>query len=127
VAEHTDNIIKRTNVDGAFSHTIPIKDLSGGNQQKFVVGRELEKKHKILLAGHPTRGLDIKAIDNIYKNIIKNAKGKTTILFSLELSELLAVCDRVAVFHEGKIVKIIDPRNKEDVAILPSLMVGVNR
>ena len=103
-----------------------IKNLSGGNQQKFVVGRELEKKHDLLLAGHPTRGLDIAAIDNIYKNMIVDAKDNgPVVLYSLEISELLAVCDRVAIFHEGEIIKIIDPRNAKDVARLPQLMVGV--
>lgn len=124
IAEHTAKIIKRLNVEGAYSHTIPIKDLSGGNQQKFVVGRELEKEHDLMIAGHPTRGLDIKAINNIYTNIIDDAKDKATVLFSLEITELLAVCDRLAIFHEGEIIEIIKPSDKAAVQRLPQLMVG---
>lgn len=125
VSKHTDKIIERLNVEGAYSHSIPMKNLSGGNQQKFVIGRELEKKHNIFLAGHPTRGLDIKAIDNIYKNIIKNSKNKATIIFSLEISELLAVCDRIAIFHNGEIVKIISPHDENQVRKISQYMVGV--
>lgn len=125
VNKHTKTIVERMNVEGAFSPNILIKDLSGGNQQKFVVGRELEKEHKLLLAGHPTRGLDIKAIDNIYTNIIQDSKDHgATILFSLELAELIAVCDRIAVFHEGEIMEIMSTKDKKALERLPELMVG---
>ena len=106
----TDKIIDNFNVEGAYQNSIPIRNLSGGNQQKFVVGRELLREHKLIIVGHPTRGLDILSIDNIYKNIIKNSKGKATLLYSLEISELVAVCDRIAIMYKGKIIDIINPR-----------------
>lgn len=125
IEEHTNKIIERMNVDGAYDITNEIRNLSGGNQQKFVVGRELEKdQHQLLLAGHPTRGLDIKAINNIYQNIIDNSNGHGTLLYSLEISELINVCDRIAILYKGKIVDIIDPLQTSFEEI-SNLMIGV--
>ena len=106
----TDKIINKLDVEGAYQNTIPIRNLSGGNQQKFVIGREILREHKFLIAGHPTRGLDISAIDNIYKSMIENSKGKATLLYSLEISELIAVCDRMAIMYKGKIIDIVNPK-----------------
>jgi simple sugar transport system ATP-binding protein len=124
VNKHTEAIIDLVNVEGAYDLSIPIRNLSGGNQQKFVVGRELLKKHELLLAGHPTRGLDINAIDNIYKNIIKDSKTSPVVLYSLEINELIAVADRLLVFYEGRIIAEVDPRDSKQVKKLPYLMVG---
>ena len=111
------------NVDGANNLNIEIRNLSGGNQQKFVIAREILKEHKLLLAGHPTRGLDIKSIKHIYTEIINNSPKKATLLYSLEISELISVCDRIAILYKGKIVKIIDPRNY-DLNKISKMFVG---
>ena len=113
-------------VDGAFSHKVQVKNLSGGNQQKFIFGREIYRDHEIIIAGHPTRGLDISAIDNIYRKLLENAKGKTTILYSLEISELVAVCDRMAIMYKGKIIDIVDPR-KVTMEEISKMMIGEYR
>ncbi len=110
VYRFTEQIIEGMKVDGAFNHQVELRNLSGGNQQKFVVGREMYRDHKIFVAGHPTRGLDISAIDHIYKSMIKNSEGKATLLYSLEINELLAVCDRVAIMYHGKIMDIVNPK-----------------
>lgn len=123
VSEFTTNIINNMNVDGAFNNNVELRNLSGGNQQKFVVGREVFRDHEVIIAGHPTRGLDISAIDHIYKKLIENSKGKATILYSLEINELLAVCDRVAVMYHGKIIDIIDPK-KTSLDKVSRLMIG---
>ncbi len=123
VYRFTNQIIEGMNVDGAFNQQVELRNLSGGNQQKFVVGREVYRKHEILVAGHPTRGLDISAIDHIYKEMIKNSEGKATLLYSLEINELLAVCDRVAVMYHGKIMNIIDPR-KTSLEKVSRMMIG---
>ncbi len=123
LSEFTDQIINGMNVDGAFNHQVEIRNLSGGNQQKFVVGREIFRDHKIFVAGHPTRGLDISAIDHIYKTMIENSEGKATLLYSLEINELLAVCDRVAIMYHGKIMDIIDPK-KTSLAEVSRMMIG---
>lgn len=107
----TSKIIEGLNVNGAFNQNIEIRNLSGGNQQKFVIGREIIRDHEILIAGHPTRGLDILSIDHIYKTMIRNAKSRvTTLLYSLEISELVSICDRIAILYKGKIVDIINPK-----------------
>ncbi len=121
--DFTSKIIDGMNVEGAFNHQVEIRNLSGGNQQKFVVGREIYRDHKLFIAGHPTRGLDISAIDHIYKSMIENSKGKATLLYSLEINELLAVCDRVAVMYHGKIVDIIDP-SKVTLEQVSRMMIG---
>ncbi len=123
LTKFTDDIISGMNVEGAFNHGVQIKNLSGGNQQKFVVGREVFRDHRILIAGHPTRGLDISAIDHIYNTMINNSKGKATLLYSLEINELLAVCDRVAVMYHGRIVKIIKP-SEVSLEEVSRLMIG---
>ncbi|NQX83135.1 MAG: ATP-binding cassette domain-containing protein [Mycoplasmataceae bacterium] len=119
----TSKIIRELKVDGAYSNSIPIKNLSGGNQQKFVVGREILKPHKLLIAGHPTRGLDISAIDHIYKKMIDNSQGKSTLLYSLEISELIEVCDRIAIMYKGEIIDIINPK-KTSMEKISKLMIG---
>lgn len=124
IKENCERIVKDFNVNGVYSFDQKIRNLSGGNQQKFVVGREIFKNHNVLLAGHPTRGLDIKAIRQIYEKILQNSKGKATILYSLEISELLSICHRVAIIYGGKIVTIIDPRKKEEVEKLSRNIVG---
>ncbi len=123
VDDITTRNIKEGNIDGAYENSILIRNLSGGNQQKFVVQRELAKEHKLLVAGHPTRGLDISAIDHIYTNMIKSAPGKATLLYSLEINELMAVCDRIAIMYKGKIVDIIDPKQTA-WSVVSKMMIG---
>ncbi|AHK22676.1 ATP-binding cassette domain-containing protein [Candidatus Hepatoplasma crinochetorum] len=123
IYDWTDKLIKKMNVDGANNLNIEIRNLSGGNQQKFVIAREILKEHKLLLAGHPTRGLDIKSIKHIYTEIINNSPKKATLLYSLEISELISVCDRIAILYKGKIVNIIDPRNY-DLNKISKMFVG---
>ncbi len=123
IKEHTKEIIKLMQVDGADDIEYPIRNLSGGNQQKFVIGRELSKKRNLIVAGHPTRGLDIKAINNIYQKMIDVTKHSTILLYSLEINELMNVCDRIAVLYKGKIVDIINPEN-ESIQSISRLMIG---
>lgn len=110
ISEWCEKIIVNQHVEGVSSINAPIRNLSGGNQQKFVFSRELLNNHGLFLAGHPTRGLDVNAINNIYEKLIENANSKATLLYSLELSELVEVCNRIAILYKGKIVKIINPK-----------------
>ena len=83
--------------------------LSGGNQQKVVIARELEKENKFIIAAQPTRGVDIGAIEMIHNTILKERlKKKAIMVVSAELSEILALSDRIAVMYSGKIVGIMD-------------------
>lgn len=81
--------------------------LSGGNQQKVIVARELSRPLKLLLANQPTRGLDVGSIEYIHKRIIQERdKGAAVLLISAELDEILSLADRIAVIYQGKLVSI---------------------
>ncbi|MGL4366371.1 MAG: ABC transporter ATP-binding protein [Cetobacterium sp.] len=96
--------------------------LSGGNQQKIIVARELEKKNNnLIIAGQPTRGVDIGAIESIHKLILnEKAKGKAVMVVSSELSEILNLSDKIAVMCAGKITGILsrEEANEEKIGIL---------
>ena len=97
------------------SENVIARFLSGGNQQKVVIAREINRNPYLLIAAQPTRGLDIGAIDFIHRKIIdyKN-KGKAVLLISLELDEILRLSDRIAVMHGGKIAGWLDPKTATD-------------
>ena len=86
--------------------------LSGGNQQKVVIARELEKENKFIIASQPTRGVDIGAIEMIHNTILnEKTKKKAIMVVSAELSEVMALSDRIAVMYSGKIVGILDRKD----------------
>ena len=106
--------------------THPIRTLSGGNQQKVVVARELEANPEVIIAAHPTRGLDIHAAKFVHRRLIyARNRGKAVLLVSAELDELLHLSDRIAVMSDGKIVGTVKPTetNKQE---LGALMLGLN-
>ncbi|MCC7384797.1 MAG: ABC transporter ATP-binding protein [Deltaproteobacteria bacterium] len=95
--------------------TVLIRQLSGGNQQKLVVGRELSRRPRLLLACHPSRGLDIGASEFVHRSLLaERQRGAAVLLVSAELSELLAVCDRIVVMSEGRLVGEVDPRQVDE-------------
>lgn len=98
--------------------------LSGGNQQKAVVAREMEKEPKLLLAVHPTRGVDIGAIEFIHKQIVAARNlGCAVLLVSTELEEVLSLSDRIGVIYEGKILGEMD-QSDADIEKIGLLMAG---
>ncbi|CAI8035246.1 Guanosine import ATP-binding protein NupO [Geodia barretti] len=106
--------------------TDPIRTLSGGNQQKVVVARELEAQPEVIIAAHPTRGLDIHAAEFVHTRLIHaRNRAKAVLLVSSELDELLHLSDRIAVMYDGKIVGVVKPSetNKQE---LGALMLGLN-
>ena len=87
------------------------RSMSGGNQQKAIVARELDKEPELLVAVQPTRGLDVGAIEHIHKRLVaKRDAGKAVLLVSLELDEVMDVPDRILVMYEGEIVGELDPK-----------------
>jgi simple sugar transport system ATP-binding protein len=89
-----------------------IRSLSGGNQQKVIVARELYKKPSVILAGQPTRGLDVGVIEYVHRRLIEmRDEGKGVLLVSSDLDELLTLSDRIAVMYEGEIISYEDPQN----------------
>ena len=96
-------------------------DLSGGNQQKAVIAREIDRNPDLLIVSQPTRGLDVGAIEYIRKRIIaERDKGKAVLVVSFELDEILDMSDRIAVIHDGKIQGIVTPEttNKQELGVL---------
>ncbi|MHB8063919.1 MAG: ATP-binding cassette domain-containing protein, partial [Ruminiclostridium sp.] len=99
--EATDKYIKKLNIKTPSQNQV-IKFLSGGNQQKVVLGKWLMTHPQILIFDEPTRGIDIGAKTEIYKIISDLAnQGNTIIFISSEMEEVLGMCDRIIVFHEG--------------------------
>ncbi len=104
----------------------PIKTLSGGNQQKIVVARELEGRPEFIVAAHPTRGLDIHAARFVHSRLIyARNRARAVLLVSSELDELLHLSDRIAVMYDGKIVGIVKP-SETSKQELGALMLGLN-
>ncbi len=102
------------------SPTVPIKTLSGGNQQKLIIARELSSQPIFLVAAQPTRGVDIGAIEFIHKQLIaQRDAGKAVLLVSAELDEIRSLSDRIAVMYEGRIVDIVsDDATEEQLGYL---------
>ena len=90
---------------------VPASALSGGNQQKAIIARELDRNPSLLIAAQPTRGLDVGAIEYIHKRLIEQRDHKKAVLLmSFELDEILNCSDRIAVMYDGKIAAIVDPK-----------------
>lgn len=97
------------------------RSLSGGNQQKAIIAREVDRSPELLIAAQPTRGLDVGAIEFIHKKLVEERdKGRAVLLVSLELDEVMNLSDRIAVIYEGKIVDIVDPKetNEQELGLL---------
>jgi simple sugar transport system ATP-binding protein len=91
------------------------RSLSGGNQQKVIVAREVDRSPELLIAAQPTRGLDIGAIEFIHGKLIdEKKKGKAVLLVSFELDEILRLSDRIAVIYEGNIIDIVNPKETDE-------------
>jgi simple sugar transport system ATP-binding protein len=105
--------------------SLAAKNFSGGNQQKIVVAREIERNPDLLLVGQPTRGVDIGAIEFIHKQIVAlRDAGKAILLVSVELDEIMGLSDRIAVMFDGRIMGFREP-GKTDERDLGLLMAGV--
>ncbi len=103
---------------------VPVRGLSGGNQQKVVLARELSRSFKVLLAAQPTRGVDVGAIEFIHARLRQaRAQGKGVLLVSSELREILTLSDRIAVLYRGRIVAML-PRAQASESVLGAYMTG---
>ncbi|HDD69485.1 MAG TPA: hypothetical protein ENG61_03905 [Candidatus Korarchaeota archaeon] len=114
ILEWARKLIKRFSVD-APNPKIPASSLSGGNQQKLIVGRELMKDPKVVVAAQPTRGLDVAATEYIRKTLLKmRDEGRAVLLVSADLDEVLMLSDRFGVMYEGELMGVVRP---EDLTI----------
>ena len=120
IRERVNEIIRNFDVRPPVA-SLPAKSLSGGNQQKLIVGREFELKPKLLLVSQPTRGVDIGAIEFIHRKLISlRDAGSAVLLVSAELEEVTALADRLLVISEGKIVGEVDPKqiSTEEIGLM---------
>ncbi len=111
VKEHAKALIENYDVRTPGEDALAV-GLSGGNQQKMVIAREIEKNPELLIAAQPTRGLDVGAIEYIHKRLVEERdNGRAVLLVSLELDEVLSLADRIAVIYDGEIVDILDAKD----------------
>ena len=124
---YADELIERFDIRSGQGRTTMARSMSGGNQQKAIVAREIDQNADVLVAVQPTRGLDVGAIEFIHKQLVEQRdKGKAVLLMSFELDEVMDVADRVIVMFEGEIMGNLDPK-KVSVEEMGLYMAGVKR
>jgi ABC-type uncharacterized transport system ATPase subunit len=118
--DHADTVVEEFDVRPGESDVTAVS-LSGGNQQKFVVGREFQRNPRLMLATHPTRGVDVGSTEYIHDRLIElRDEGTGVLLISSKLDEVQALSDRLAVMYEGELVTVVDPDavTDEDLGLL---------
>ena len=114
IRQFADELINKFDVRPQ-NNALKARALSGGNQQKVIIAREVTNDPDLLIATQPTRGLDVGAIEFVHKSLIEQRdKGKGVLLVSFELDEIMSVSDRIAVIYEGKIVGIVDAKDANE-------------
>ncbi|MBO4878957.1 MAG: ABC transporter ATP-binding protein [Clostridia bacterium] len=127
IRAYSDRLIDEYDVRSGQGSITIARSMSGGNQQKAIVARELDRKPRLLVAVQPTRGLDVGAIESIHKRIIaQRDSGCAVLLISLELEEVMNLSDRILVMYEGEIVGELDPK-QTTVEELGLYMAGAKR
>ena len=127
IREYANGLIKQYDIRSSQGAVTTARSMSGGNQQKAIVAREIDKAPELLVAVQPTRGLDVGAIEYIHKQLVaQRDAGKGVLLVSLELDEVMNVSDRILVMYEGEIVGEFDPK-KVTVEELGLYMAGSKR
>lgn len=123
ILKKSEQIISEFDVRSGQGSITKVRSMSGGNQQKAIVGREIDRQPELLIAAQPTRGLDVGAIEYIHRRIVQEREqGKAVLLVSLELDEVLNVSDRIAVIYEGEIVGLVDAKetNENELGLMMS-------
>ncbi|WP_276953378.1 ABC transporter ATP-binding protein [Enterocloster lavalensis] len=111
IYKYADQLIEQYDIRSGEGADTVVRSMSGGNQQKAIVAREIAREHDILLAVQPTRGLDVGAIEYIHRELVKQRDaGAAILLISLELDEVMNLSDRILVMFEGSIVAELDPQ-----------------
>lgn len=127
ILDYSDKLIDEYDVRSGEGSASIVRSMSGGNQQKAIVAREMDREHKLLIAVQPTRGLDVGAIEYIHECIVRERdEGKAVLLVSFELDEVMNLADRILVMHGGEIVGELDPK-KTDVKEIGLYMSGSKR
>ena len=127
VREYAQSIIGQYDVRSGQGPVTMARSMSGGNQQKAIIGREIDRENPLLIAVQPTRGLDVGAIEYIHSQLVaQRDAGKAVLLVSLELDEVMNLSDRILVMYEGEIVGELDPK-QTTVQELGLYMAGAKR
>ena len=127
VRQYSDRLAEEYDVRSGQGSATITRTMSGGNQQKAIIAREIDREPQLLLAVQPTRGLDVGAIENIHRQILaQRDAGKAVLLVSLELDEVMNLSDRILVMYEGEIVGEFNPKTT-DVQTLGLYMAGAKR
>ena len=127
VREYAEKLITEYDVRSGQGPITVARSMSGGNQQKAICAREMDREHDLLIAVQPTRGLDVGAIEDIHTKIVKKRdEGDAVLLVSLELDEVMNLSDRIYIMYEGEIVGEVDPK-KITVQELGLYMSGAKR
>ncbi|WP_305849784.1 ABC transporter ATP-binding protein [Pseudoflavonifractor sp. MSJ-37] len=127
VREYADRLIGQYDIRSGQGPVTVVRSMSGGNQQKAIIAREIDKDPDLLVAVQPTRGLDVGAIEYIHRQIVaERDKGKAVLLVSLELDEVMDLSDRILVMYEGEIVGEFDPK-QTNVQELGLYMAGARK
>ena len=127
ITEYSNEIIETFDVRSGEGGKSPARSLSGGNQQKGIIGREIQSNPDLLIAVQPTRGLDVGSIEYIHKRLVEQRdSGKAVLLVSLELDEILNVSDRIAIVNNGELVGVVnaDETDENEVGLM---MAGIKR
>ena len=127
VRSYTERLIEQYDVRSGQGPITRARSMSGGNQQKAIIAREVDRDKPLIIAVQPVRGLDVGAIENIHKQLIaERDRGKAVLLVSLELEEVMSLSDRILVMYEGEIVGELDPKTT-NVQELGLYMAGAKR
>ncbi len=127
VREYAEGLIEQFDVRSGQGPVTTARSMSGGNQQKAIIAREVDRNKPLLVAVQPTRGLDVGAIEYIHSQIVaQRDEGKAVLLVSLELDEVMSLSDRILVMYEGEIVGQLDPQ-KTNLQELGLYMSGAKR
>ena len=127
VRQYSDQLIEEFDVRSGQGSITVARSMSGGNQQKAIIAREMDRDMKLIVAVQPTRGLDVGAIENIHSRLVaQRDAGKAVLLVSLELDEVMNLSDRILVMYEGEIVGELDPKTTT-VQELGLYMAGAKR
>ena len=127
IHQHANKLIKQFDIRSEKGAKTLTRSMSGGNQQKVILAREIQKPHKLLIAVQPTRGLDVGAIEMIHKEILEERrKGKAVLMDSLEIDEVMDISDRILVMYEGEIVAEVNAKDA-NVNELGLYMLGEKR
>ena len=127
VRQYSDGLIEEFDVRSGQGSITVARSMSGGNQQKAIIAREMDRDMDLIVAVQPTRGLDVGAIENIHSRIVaQRDAGKAVLLVSLELDEVMNLSDRILVMYEGEIVGELDPKTTT-VQELGLYMAGAKR